>query len=240
MAPFRMCDRCQAEYVDPLNRRFHAQPNACPVCGPKVWLEDGLGPMRPCGDPISETAALLEQGAIVALKGLGGFQLACDAANTDAVRALRERKRRPDKPFALMMRDMEEVRRHCSADEEESRLLRGPEAPIVLLRRKDGSSASPLVAPGNRYLGVMLPYTPIHHLLLADFGRPLVMTSGNLSEEPIAKDNEEARLRLGGLADYFLVHNRDIHSRYDDSVSRVRDRRAEKRSGGRGAMPRTR
>jgi hydrogenase maturation protein HypF len=227
MAPFRMCDRCQAEYADPLNRRFHAQPNACPVCGPKVWLEDGLGLMRPCGDPVRETAALLERGAIVALKGLGGFQLACDAANTDAVRALRERKRRPDKPFALMMRDMEEVRRQCEADEGESRLLRGPEAPIVLLLRKDGSSASPLVAPHNRYLGVMLPYTPIHHLLLADFGKPLVMTSGNLSEEPIAKDNEEARLRLGGLADYFLVHNRDIHSRYDDSVSRVRDHAPE-------------
>ena len=238
MAPFRMCDRCRREYEDPLNRRFHAQPNACPVCGPKVWLEthrcgvscsrsstaraDELGMTRfarrpPCSG----------QGAIVALKGLGGFQLACDATDTDAVAALRERKRRPDKPFALMMRDMEEVRRYCLVDDEESRLLGAPEAPIVLLRRKEGSSVSPAVAPGNRYLGVMLPYTPIHHLLLRDFGKPLVMTSGNLSEEPIAKDNDEARLRLGGLADYFLFHNRDIHSRYDDSVSRVRDRAPE-------------
>jgi hydrogenase maturation protein HypF len=178
-------------------------------------------------DPIRETAALLREGAIVALKGLGGFQLACDATDTDAVSTLRERKKRPDKPFALMMQDMEQVQRYCLADDEESRLLGAPEAPIVLLRRKESSSVSPHVAPGNRYLGVMLPYTPIHHLLLRDFGKPLVMTSGNLSEEPIAKDNDEARLRLGGLADYFLFHNRDIHSRYDDSVSRIRGREPE-------------
>jgi hydrogenase maturation protein HypF len=227
MAPFRMCDQCRREYADPLNRRFHAQPNACPVCGPKVWLEDARAEVRAHDDPIRATAALLRGGAIVALKGLGGFQLACDATDTDAVSRLRERKRRPDKPFALMMQDMEEVQRYCLADDEESRLLGAPEAPIVLLRRKEGSSVSPRVAPGNRYLGVMLPYTPIHHLLLRDCGKPLVMTSGNLSEEPIAKDNDEARLRLGGLADYFLFHNRDIHSRYDDSVFRIRDRAPE-------------
>ncbi len=227
MASFHMCDRCLSEYADPLNRRFHAQPNACPVCGPKVWLEDARGQVMACDDPIGETASLLGRGAIVALKGLGGFQLACDATDAGAVRRLRERKRRPHKPFALMVQDLEEVRRYCLVDDEEALLLSTPEAPIVLLLRRDALSVSPAVAPGNRYLGVMLPYTPIHHLLLRGFCKPLVMTSGNLSEEPIAKDNEEARLRLGPLADYFLFHNRDIHSRYDDSVSRVRGRTAE-------------
>ncbi len=227
MAPFRMCELCLREYEDPLDRRFHAQPNACPTCGPRVWLEDGRGRVRECADPILEMAGLLRQGAIAAIKGLGGFQLACDATNTDVVATLRERKRRPHKPFALMMRDIEEVRRHCLVDGDESRLLSAPEAPIVLLRAEEGSPVSPLVAPGNRLLGVMLPYTPIHHLLLHDFGGPLVMTSGNMSEEPIARDNEEAKQRLGKLADYFLFHNRDIHSRYDDSVQRVRARAAE-------------
>ena len=237
MAPFRMCELCLREYEDPLNRRFHAQPNACPACGPRVWLEDGCGRVRPCVDQILETADLLKQGAIAAIKGLGGFQLACDATNTDAVATLRERKKRPHKPFALMMRDMEEVRRHCLVDKDESRLLGAPEAPIVLIRWKEGSPVSPLVAPGNRYMGVMLPYTPIHHLLLRDFGAPLVMTSGNISEEPIAKDNEEARRRLGKLADYFLFHDRDIHSRYDDSVCRVRDRAPEPIRRARGFAP---
>ena len=227
MAPFRMCELCLREYEDPLDRRFHAQPNACPVCGPRVWLEDGSGQVLTCTDPILEMAGLLEEGAIAAIKGLGGFQLACDATNTDAVATLRERKRRPHKPLALMMRDIGEVRMHCRVDDDESRLLGSPEAPIVLLRRKESSPCSPLVAPGNRYIGVMLPYTPIHHLLLRDFGKPLVMTSGNMSEEPIAKHNEEARRRLGKLADYFLFHNRDIHSRYDDSVFLVRDHAPE-------------
>ena len=222
MAPFRMCEVCRREYEDPRDRRFHAQPNACPKCGPRVWLEDGSGVVRPCADAILELAGLLRQGAIAAIKGLGGFQLACDATNTDVVAALRERKRRPHKPFALMMRDIQEARRYCFVDDDESRLLSAPEAPIVLLRTKEGSSVSPLVAPGNRYLGVMLPYTPVHHLLMQDFGGPLVMTSGNVSEEPIAKDNGEAHERLGKLAEYFLFHNRDIYSRYDDSVLRVR------------------
>ena len=222
MAPFRMCELCLREYDDPLDRRFHAQPNACPTCGPLVWLEDGRARVCECADPILDLAGLLRQGAIAAIKGLGGFQLACDATNTDVVATLRARKRRPHKPFAVMMRDIEEVKRHCLVDEDESRLLSAPEAPIVLLRAKAGSPVSPFVAPGNRYMGVMLPYTPIHHLLLHDFGGPLVMTSGNMSEEPIAKDNDEARGSLGKLADYFLFHNRDIHSRYDDSVQRVR------------------
>jgi hydrogenase maturation protein HypF len=223
MAPFRMCPSCLKEYEDPLDRRFHAQPNAFPVCGPRVWLEDVHGTLPEGDDPLRETARLLAGGAIVALKGLGGFQLACDAADSDAVARLRARKRRPDKPFAVMMRDIEDVRRHCVADDDEVRLLCAPEAPIVLLRWRENSSMPPLLAPGNQYMGVMLPYTPIHHVLLRDFGKPLVMTSGNLSEEPIAKDNDEARRRLGSLADYFLFHDRDIHSRYDDSVYRVRD-----------------
>ena len=223
MAPFRMCDPCRREYEDPLSRRFHAQPNACPVCGPRAWVEDRDGLVHQCDDPIREIAGLLRDGCIAAVKGLGGFQLACDATSTEAVAALRERKRRPDKPFAVMMRDMDEVRKHGEVSEAESLLLSAPEAPIVLLRWKEDSPVSPLVAPGNRYMGVMLPYTPIHHLLLRDFDGPLVMTSGNLSEEPIAKDNEEAKRRLGRLADYFLFHNRDIHSRYDDSVCLVRD-----------------
>jgi hydrogenase maturation protein HypF len=192
-----------------------------------VWLEDGRGHERECVDPIREMAVLLKGGAIAAIKGLGGFQLACDATNTDAVAALRERKRRPHKPFALMMRDIEEVRMHCLVDDDETSLLGAPEAPIVIVRWKEGSPVSPLVAPGNRYMGVMLPYTPIHHLLVQDFDKPLVMTSGNISEEPIAKDNEEARRRLGKLADYLLFHDREIHSRYDDSVFRVRDRAPE-------------
>ncbi len=237
MAPFNMCPDCQAEYDDPTNRRFHAQPNACPVCGPHVWLEASqrvsksaslqvashpisrpLGVQSPNSDPLAQTAHLLQDGAIVAIKGLGGFLLACDATNDDAVRTLRERKHRPDKPLAVMMTTLEEVRQHCHITDEEERLLASPECPIVLLRWKSDSTVSRLVAPRNRYLGVMLPYAPLHHILLRDVGRPLVMTSGNLSEEPIARDNDEALRRLGPLADYFLLHNRDIYARYDDSV----------------------
>lgn len=229
MRAFVMCPQCQAEYDDPLDRRFHAQPNACPVCGPHVWLEPNpqLTPYalrftphvsRLNPDPLTHAADLLRAGHILALKGLGGFHLACDATNDDTVRTLRERKRRPDKPLAVMMATLAEIERHCYVAEEEERLLTSPECPIVLLRWKPESDISRLVAPRNRYLGVMLPYTPLHHILLRDVGRPLVMTSGNLSEEPIARDNDEALRRLARLADYFLLHNRDIYSRYDDSV----------------------
>jgi len=228
MAAFRMCPDCQAEYDDPLNRRFHAQPNACPVCGPRVWLvpasaddADALTPPDddPAGAPaLAHAARLLRQGAILAIKGLGGFHLACDATNADAVRTLRDRKRRPAKPLAVMMASMDEVRRHCVVTPEEEALLTSRQCPIVLLERRPDSSVVQEVAPNNRYLGVMLPYTPLHHILLHDAGRPLVMTSGNLSEEPIAQDNEEAWLRLRGLADWFLLHNRAIYARYDDSV----------------------
>jgi hydrogenase maturation protein HypF len=224
MAPFRMCALCRREYDDPLDRRFHAQPNACPVCGPHVWLTDARGrhvPSADGGDAIRAAARLLHEGAVVAVKGLGGFQLACDATDAAVVAALRIRKRRPDKPFAVMMRDVEEAHRHCVISDAESRLLRAPEAPIVLLAWRPESDICAPVAPGNRYLGVMLPCTPMHHLLVRDFARPLVMTSGNLSEEPIAKDNDDALRRLGGIADYFLFHDRGIHSAYDDSVCLV-------------------
>ena len=222
MRTFTMCPECQKEYDDPLNRRFHAQPNACPLCGPSLELVNGAGDSVLCPDIIQKTAGLLTEGYIVAVKGLGGFQLAGDATNQRAVARLRERKRRLGKPFALMLASFDEVKKHCLVSPEEAELLLSPQAPIVLLRwRRGGSDIVPQVAEGNRYLGVMLPYTPLHHVLLLKVARPLVMTSGNLSEEPICRDNNEALRRLAGIADYFLLHNRDIHARYDDSVCLV-------------------
>ena len=218
MRVFPMCPDCQAEYDDPLNRRFHAQPNACPVCGPRVWLEPAPSSVQPLADPIARAARLLQSGAILAIKGLGGFHLACDATDAEAVARLRARKQRPSKPLAVMMSTLEKIRRHCEVNVEEEKLLTSHQCPIVLLRRKAESAVAREVAPGNNYLGVMLPYTPLHHILLRDAGRPLVMTSGNLSEEPIAQDNDEARRRLDHLCDYFLLHDRDIYARYDDSV----------------------
>ena len=223
MRDFVMCPQCQAEYDDPLDRRFHAQPNACPVCGPHVWLVSSsnlkLKTLKPeTDDVIAQAARLLRAGVIIAIKGLGGFHLACDATDEAAVRTLRERKGRPAKPLAVMMTTLEEIKQHCWVSTEEERLLTSPQCPIVLLPWKPESNVSRLVAPRNNYLGVMLPYTPLHHVLLRDGGRPLVMTSGNLSEEPIARDNDEALRRLAHLADYFLLHNRDIYARYDDSV----------------------
>jgi hydrogenase maturation protein HypF len=229
MCVFPMCSDCQAEYEDPLDRRFHAQPNACPACGPHVWLEPSLpstfqpSDLSSAADEIQAAARLLGDGAILAIKGLGGFHLACDATNAGAVARLRERKRRPSKPMAVMMATLEDVHRHCQVNDEEEELLTSWQCPIVLLRWKTESSVVRGAAPGNNYLGVMLPYTPLHHVLLRDVGRPLVMTSGNLSEEPIAEDNDEARRRLGRLCDYFLFHNRDIYARYDDSVWMVAD-----------------
>ncbi len=317
MRAFQMCPDCQAEYDHPADRRFHAQPNACPVCGPHLWLvpspnaqawvptaRDEHGtvasafvtggsahaatpttrgehgtvastlvaagtayPTTPTArgehgtvasalvaagttypttptlsgsgrtarvyatahlqsthpelhdlDVIRRVAEMLKQGEVLALKGLGGFHLACDATDVSTVNRLRERKQRPHKPFAVMLADMEEVSRHCEPAHAEVELLTSPACPIVLLRWRDDSTIARNVAPENLYLGVMLPYTPLHHLLLREVGRPLVMTSGNLSEEPIAQDNEEALQRLGGLADAFLLHDRAIFARYDDSV----------------------
>jgi len=218
MRRFKMCPECQREYDDPLDRRFHAQPNACPKCGPSLKLVDSQGsPIK--GSNIIQTAGeLLKEGKILAIKGLGGFHLACDATNAEAVKVIRDRKRRPSKPLAVMMTSLEEIKQHCFMSPEEERLLLSPQCPIVLLRWKRESSVSHEVAPRIKYLGVMLPYTPLHHLLLREANLPLVMTSGNLSEEPIARDNDEALRRLGNIADYFLLHNRDIYAKYDDSV----------------------
>jgi hydrogenase maturation protein HypF len=230
MRIFTMCPACRNEYYDPADRRFHAQPNACPACGPHVTLlrASKNTPIAEWDDAIMETCRLLSEGAIIAVKGLGGFHLACDATNDTAVMKLRNRKVRYDKPFALMAKNMETIRKYCEVSPEEEHLLRSPRSPIVLLKRR--FSLSPLlpfscisdsVAPNNRYLGFMLPYTPLHYLLFQNAPQVLVMTSGNLSKEPIAWDNEEALERLKGVADYFLIHNRDIQTPCDDSVTRV-------------------
>ena len=221
MNRFTMCPQCQAEYDDPANRRFHAQPNACPACGPRLALLNAAGDRMTIPDCLSEAVSALHAGATVAVKGLGGFLLACDATSREAVLRLRRRKGRPDKPFAVMVRDLCEARRHCFVTPREGELLTSPAAPIVLTRWRSDSTVCKEVAPHLLFLGLMLPYTPLHHLLLREYGGPLVMTSGNLSEEPIAASNEEAVARLGGIADLFVVHDRPIHSRYDDSVVMV-------------------
>jgi len=221
MHSFKMCPECQAEYDSPLDRRFHAQPNACPRCGPRLELLDAKGDRLAGSDAMVVASRLLREGRTVAIKGLGGFLLACDATNEKAVGLLRQRKRRPFKPLAIMVADMNEARKHCYISEREERLLTSPQSPVVLMRWRPESTICQLVAPNLKYLGAMLPYTPLHHILLREAGLPLVMTSGNISEEPIAKDNDEAIRRLSGIADYFLVHNRDIYARYDDSVTVV-------------------
>jgi len=221
MSVFTMCPQCNAEYDDPLNRRFHAQPNACPVCGPQLSLADSSGEAIETDDVISSAVGLIKQGRIVAVKGLGGFLLACDATSEDAVTELRNRKKRPHKPFAVMLASLEEAAKHCYLSAAERELVASAKAPIVLLKAREGTKIAESVAPGLKYTGVMLPYTPLHHLLLRDAAIPLVMTSGNLSEEPIASDNGEALNRLAGIADYYVLHNRDIYSRYDDSVCMV-------------------
>jgi hydrogenase maturation protein HypF len=223
MSRFEMCPECRREYDDPTNRRFHAQPNACPACGPRVRLLDRFGHRlhaKP-DDPILRTARILQGRAIVAVKGLGGYHLACDPFDERAVRILRGRKVRQDKPFALMARDLAQVRELCRVGSEEGALLTSPARPIVLLERRDDSGIAEAVAPRQSTLGVMLAYTPLHHLLMADSGIPLVMTSGNNSDEPIAYRDEEAFEQIGEIADYFLVHDRPIHMRTDDSVVRV-------------------
>ena len=304
MAAFKMCPACAAEYADPADRRFHAQPNACPVCGPRLWLSDaegrdllaangdGPGPAAAVSescDAIEATSRLLARGAIVAIKGIGGFHLACDATNAAAVRKLRQRKRRAAKPFALMARDLDVVRAVCELSPAEAELLSSTVAPIVLLDQRadgaaevssraraasglepesrpraggrsgarskigagpgadsgpgsdwDSSGLAPIaaeVAPGQSALGLMLPYSPLHQLLLQDWERPLVMTSGNLSDEPQCIDNADALRRLGGIADAWLLNDREIVNRVDDSVARVIQGRTRWLRRARGAAP---
>jgi len=235
MAAFALCPRCLREYTDPLDRRFHAEPNACPVCGPALALIDADGKAI-AGDPITATLALLRAGRIVAIKGLGGFHLACDASNAASVALLRERKQREEKPFAVMASDLASAARWVRASAAEQALLRSIERPIVLLPMQDGTAERLVgVAPGLNGLGVMLPCTPIQHLLFHEAaGRPagllwldeahdllLVMTSANPGGEPLVIGNDEARARLAGIADALLMHDRDIVARCDDSVVRI-------------------
>jgi hydrogenase maturation protein HypF len=227
MKKFVMCAECAEEYENPLDRRFHAQPNACPQCGPHLELWDGEGEILASRDQALVAAAdAIRAGAIVAVKGLGGFHLIVDARNEDAVLKLRQRKRREEKPLALMYPSLEAIKADCEVSEIEERLLLAPEAPIVLLKRRETIPHSAFrvprsIAPGNPYLGVMLSYTPLHHLLLEELRFPIMATSGNLSDEPICIDEREALERLSGVADLFLAHNRPIIRRVDDSIARV-------------------
>lgn len=218
MSVFKMCADCEREYNDPLDRRYHAQANACPVCGPCLWMVDADGIMV-SGDPIINAARFIREGSIIAIKGLGGFHLACDATSDEAVFSLRQRKRRYEKPFAVMVRDVEMARYFCELGEEEERLLLSPSAQIVLLEEKGLTEISRQVVGKLKQQGLFLPYTPVHHLLMHELDIPLVMTSGNVSSEPIVKGNDEALAKLSGIADFFLLHDRDIVVRYDDSVT---------------------
>jgi len=221
MRDFEMCDECRSEYENPFDRRFHAEPIACARCGPRLSLLDSNLEEVIVEEPIETARALLTQGKIIAVKGIGGFHLACDALNNNATQSLRSRKFREDKPFALMAASIDLIKTHCNVSAEEEALLLSERRPIVLLEKKDSSTASEAVAPRIETLGFMLPYSPVHHLLLDGIDRPLVMTSANISDEPICYDDTDAFSRLRGIADYFLVHDRRIHIRTDDSVVRV-------------------
>ncbi|GLS35226.1 carbamoyltransferase HypF [Mesorhizobium tianshanense] len=222
MARFSICEECRAEYENPADRRYHAQPIACPACGPRVWLEGpdhvvvGGGPQT----VIREAAALIGEGRIVAIKGIGGFHLACDATDEAAVAQLRARKKRDGKPFALMARDLEQLAEFAELSGDERAALAASAAPIVLVKRRDSCGVAAGVAPEHEWLGFMLPYTPLHHLLLRALDAPVVMTSGNRSGEPQCTDNDEARQELAGIADFWLMHDREIVNRLDDSVVR--------------------
>jgi hydrogenase maturation protein HypF len=220
MAEFAMCERCAAEYHDPADRRFHAQPTCCPACGPALALLDPAGTVL-SGEPLARAADLLGQGGVLAVKGLGGYHLAADAACEEAAAALRSRKHREDKPFAVLAADLAAARRLCEVDDAAAGLLASPARPIVLLPRRAGARVAAATAPGNRQLGLMLPYTPLHHLLIQAAARPLVLTSGNVSDEPIVYRDADVLARLGGIADAALTHNRAIHIRTDDSVTRL-------------------
>lgn len=226
MKNFVMCDSCREEYENPGDRRFHAQPVACPDCGPQIELWDSKGQLIAAKDEaLKLTVTKIKEGKIIAFKGLGGFQLIADASNEDTIRLLRERKHREEKPFALMFPNIESVKEICDVSLFEERLLMSPESPVVLLKRKDhkvpAKWISELIAPHNPYLGVMLPYTPLHLLFMDEFKHPIVATSGNISEEPMCIDNKEALENLNEIADFFLVHNRPIVRHVDDSIAKI-------------------
>ena len=235
MRAFAMCADCLHEYHDPQDRRFHAQPNACPACGPQVWLEDTSGRVA-CTDPIARTAKMLAQGKIIAIKGIGGFHLACDAKNAAAVQTLRDRKRRVAKPLALMVHDLTQIDSICHLTDAEADLLKSPTAPIVLLLKRPDATL-PGVAPGLNRFGVMLAHSPLHHLLLAQCHGPLVMTSGNPSGLPQVIENAYARTALAGIADAWLMHDRAIVNRLDDSIMRVDAHAASTLRRSRGLAP---
>jgi hydrogenase maturation protein HypF len=238
MAAFTMCRACQREYDEVEDRRFHAQPNACPDCGPHLDMRGADGRPFRTADAIDDAARGLREGLVVAIKGIGGFQLACDATSEDAVRRLRERKHRDEKAFAVMVRTLDDAAAVAELEPAERRLLASVERPIVLARRRGDSGLAPLVAPDNPLVGVLLANSPLHDLLLAAVGTPLVMTSGNLSEEPIVTDNDDALQRLHGIADLFLLHDRAIVTRADDSVARVVAGRPVVLRRARGYVPR--
>ncbi len=238
MASFPLCPDCAAEYGDPADRRFHAEPNACPVCGPMVSFLDEQGESLDCIDPVAEAVARLKAGQVLAMKGLGGFHLAVDATNNAAVRRLRSRKYREEKPLAIMVRDMETITSLAEINDTEKELLTAPERPIVLVRRLEEACIAREVAPGSPNLGVMLPYTPLHHLIMKDQFAALVMTSANQTDEPICIENGEAVRRLQGIADGFLVHNRDILVRCDDSIALVANHVPQVLRRARGFVPR--
>ncbi len=236
MAGFAMCEACSAEYHDPADRRFHAQPVCCPACGPRLRL-DAFADGDVAGDPLTAAARLLRQGNVLAIKGLGGFHLATDATHATASATLRARKHREDKPFAVMVADLAAARELCEVSDVDAELLTSRRRPIVLLPKRPGTPIAAAVAPGNRRLGVMLPYTPLHQLLLAAVGRPIVLTSGNVSDEPIVYRDEDVVARLGTIADAVLTHDRPIHIRTDDSVVRGFRGTAQVQRRSRGYVP---
>ena len=238
MACFPLCPKCHAEYKNPANRRFHAEPNACPVCGPKLELRDAEGKIIACDDPLGKAIELIAAGQVLAIKGLGGFHLCVDATNDEAVKKLRSRKYREEKPLAIMVRDIEQARLIAEVNDEEKALLSSVQRPIVLLKKKKNALLSNLVAPSVPNLGIMLPYAPLHYLLLENKFLALIMTSANQVDEPICISNREAQSILKGIADYFLVHNRDILVRCDDSIAFVTGGRPQLIRRSRGYVPR--
>lgn len=221
MNDFKMCSRCEDEYKNPLDRRFHAEPNGCPNCGPRLFLLDNLGNEIKCKDEIKEAISMIKKGKILAVKGIGGFNLVCDGNNAKAINILRNRKRRPRKPLAVMMKDLNVVKKYCLVNEIEEKVLTSNKRPILILDKVEKCELPGELAPNNDTIGVMLPYTPLHYLLFEEHMEVLVMTSANISGQPMIYENNEAILKLNKIVDYFLINNRDIHIPVDDSVCRV-------------------